>query len=164
MTQASPRIVEWYRVDEIRPVVAAVAKGSLLLMAGCFAAGAALSGVVSTDPVLRILAGAFGAACTLGGPVLTMAGFQRILTQEAYLALRTDGVYWHRQRRGELVLWEDVEDARSDVTGTQVIIHRRAHAPLCITQRFDAIPAGDLARRILELRRKAQWNLLHTVR
>lgn len=158
-----PKIVEWYRVDETPRIVGAALKGGLLITVGCFSIGAALSSMVSDDGTVRALAGAFGAVCIISGPILAITAFQKILSQEVYLALRNDGLYVQLVGRKELIAWDDVEEARTDEAGA-IVIRRKGSEPLVITQQFASISPRDVCERIHAIRRKAQWNLLPGMR
>lgn len=159
MEPGRPRIVEWYRVDVTRHVAVVALQGSTLLVMGCFLVSHALAGVVPGE-ALSMAAAVLGAVCVVMGPLHTILGFQRILSRDTYLAMRTDGVLLHDGGQDVLVRWDDLVEARHVEDGEAVDLHRRDAAPVRITQDFCGQGGKELARRVNALRRKAQWNLL----
>lgn len=106
----------------------------------------------------EIALGALGLACIVVGGGTAIVGLRRVLTEEAYLALRTDGAYFRNGAERSLVRWDDVEEIRHE--GGAVVFARHDGTSWVRRERFAGIEASELARRAAEIRRKALFGLL----
>lgn len=152
-------LLEWYRADATAAVVRVVVLGSALVMCGVVCVGLCLSGA-GGGQVVNVLLGVVGALCTLAGPGVTILGFQRVLSQDVYLAVRREGLAFHDGGTEQRVSWDDLVEARSEGDPPRLTLVRRAEAPLHLPVRFDGVDAPELARRLNQVRRRALMNLL----
>src|SRR5689334_16089050 len=117
-------MLEYYRVDSIRRVARALVIGPSILLLGAILV--ALSIVVSRYAEAgRWVLGVAGAICTAGGPIYVIFKLHRALREEAYLALRTDGLLYHRGAERELVAWDAIEKVRWDAEAQVLRLERR---------------------------------------
>jgi hypothetical protein len=152
-------MLEYYRVDSTRRVVRALVIGPALLLAGSLILAAAIV-IGRHSEVFRWIVAAIGAVCTVGGPVFVIAALHRILREEAYLALRTDGILYHRGLERDLATWDSLEHVRWDPDARVLRLERRQGEPWLIAERFAGIDGPALAKRLDEVRRKAGFGLL----
>ena len=154
----TPHIVEWFRVDpwpRIRAVLVvgppAVSLGGIVI---------AVSFLTRASMTMRVEAAAAGFVLVAGGALYGMLGMSRVLREDVYLALRTDGVALQEPRGETLVPWDDLEDARWDAARGSLVLSRAGGTEVAVARRFAGIEGPALAARILSTRRKAAMNLL----
>lgn len=159
-------IVAYFRVDPgpriTRSLVgsAAVMTCGSLTMAGSFAR-LAHAGHDLGDPSLLKLGfalGAAGLALVIAGGLIAIVGLRRVLAEDRYLALRTDGVYFQDGARGSLLPWEDVEAIGVD--DRALVFERHDGGRWIRPERLAGIEPEALAVRAREVRRKALFGLL----
>jgi hypothetical protein len=102
--------------------------------------------------------GLFGLACVVGGGSLAIFGLRRTLSQERYLVLRTDGALFRNGSSQLLLRWEDVAEIRVD--GACLAFEMQDGSEIARTERYAGIETGELARRAIDLRRKAVFGIL----
>jgi hypothetical protein len=152
-------MLEYYRVDSMRRMLRALIIGPSLLAAGSVILALALVVAKHSEPGRWALV-AVGSVCTVGGPIFLIASLHRILREEAYLALRTDGVLYHRGAERELLAWDTLEKVRWDPEASVLRLERRTGDPWLIAERFAGIDGPALAKRMEDVRRKASFGLL----
>jgi hypothetical protein len=97
-----------------------------------------------------------GIMAILAAPAVVLGGLFRRAVGEACVSLRRDGVQLEQDGETTFVAWADVEDARATDGSVELV---RAHdKPLKIDAGLPD-PAA-FAARVLELRRKASFNVL----
>jgi hypothetical protein len=112
-----------------------------------------------STPLERVL-GIVGLVCVVAGGLTTIVGLRRVLSEESYLALRTDGAYFRRGREASLLPWHEVEEVRWDEREKVVRFVRHDGSEWSRGERFAGIDGPELARRAAEVRRKALFGLL----
>lgn len=129
---------------------------------GLFAAEVDAQGVPVAHPSapLEAALGLLGLACVVLGGATTIVGLKRVLAEEAYLALRTDGAYFRRGKERSLVRWDEVEQVRWDTTLGVLRFERHDGSAWTRAERFADVDGHALARRAAEVRRKALFGLL----
>jgi hypothetical protein len=85
---------------------------------------------------------------------------QRILRDDGYLAIRTDGIVVQAAAIETLVPWAELAEARWDEPGHALILARAAGQPLVVEWSFARISGPELVARIEQDRRKAAMGLL----
>jgi len=160
-------IVAYHRVDPTARIVkylaigAAAMSGGLLVMAGAFSRLGHASLDFFADSRVMFMGLGLGAIgltfMTLGG-LYAILQLRRILSEEQYLALRTDGALFRDGDALSLLRWEDVESVRAD--GDRVVFVRHDGAEWIRAERFADTDAEALAERAAEIRRKALFGLL----
>jgi len=160
-------IVAYHRVDPTARILrylaigAAAMGGGSVVMAGAFARLGHHSLDFFADPRVMLLGFALGALglgfMTLGG-LYAILNLKRILSEEQYLALRTDGALFRDGDALSLLRWEDVESVHAD--GDRVVFVRHDGTEWVRPERFADTDASGLARRAAEVRRKALFGLL----
>lgn len=160
-------IVAYHRVDPTARILrylgigAAAMSGGSVVMAGAFARLGHASLDFFADQRVMFLGFVLGAVglsfMTLGG-LYAILNLKRILSEEQYLALRTDGALFRDEAELTLCRWEDVEAIRAE--GDRVIFVRHDGSEWVRAERFADTDAEALARRAAEVRRKALFGLL----
>jgi len=102
--------------------------------------------------------GVLGLASIAGGGGFAIYRLHRVLQEESYLALRTDGAYFCTDAERSLVRWEDVAAVRAE--GHAVVFERHDGDDWVREERFAGVDAAALAKRASEVRRKALFGLL----
>ena len=175
------RVLDAYRVDVSRALSRVLGLAATLVLLGSMATGSALvmarvEGVpitlgrrtdvgvasqhrVGTAPsATSIGLGALGLLLVLGGAGAAMVGLRRVLREERYLLLRSDGALFVQGRRRRLVKWQDVEDVHHE--GRELVFVCHDGLSLTIEERYGGVTLPELARRAASLRRKALFGLL----
>ncbi|HJL18638.1 MAG TPA: hypothetical protein RMH99_23455 [Sandaracinaceae bacterium LLY-WYZ-13_1] len=104
--------------------------------------------------------GALGIASICAGGGVAIVRLNRVLREERYLALRTDGAYFQAGDERALVKWEDVATVRWDEPSAAVLFERHDGEPWRRAERYAGIDGPGLAKRAAEVRRKALFGLL----
>ena len=151
MSEPSPVLVEWYRVDVTRRLVAVLAVAALIMLVGCLAATASVRTAATPDHV-RFALTAVGLVCIVGGGLRAILGLHRILADDAYLALRTDTLVFHDAGRDTRIAWDAIEDVTAVPEGVALTL--RDGATTRLTRRFADVTHSELARRIAHVRRR----------
>jgi hypothetical protein len=101
-----------------------------------------------------------GIGCIVGGAATSILGLRGVLSEESYLALRTDGAYFRSDRERSLVRWEDVESVRWDAATRSVLFERHDGTAWIRREAFAGVDGAELAKRASEIRRKALFGLI----
>lgn len=123
---------------------------SLLVLLGALSLG---YGLRLGDTALGIAAVLGGLALVIAGPVLAAVGLKRVLVDDVYLALRSNGVLWKDGAGETFVPWDSL--ARADVLAADDGLSLREAGTgreLLIRERFVGIESAALAKRIGHLR------------
>lgn len=148
--------MEWYRVDPSMSVVRVLLIAAPVLLVGCLSV--AFAWLATHRPVpLRAIVGAIGAAANVGGPLYAIFGLRRILMEDAYIAMRTDGVAIRDDAGERVIAWDAIESA--SVKDNQLALMLRNHETTIVAQRFSGISPEQLARRVEHLRRREAMGL-----
>jgi hypothetical protein len=145
-TEPGPRIVEWYRVDpwpRMRPFVFI---GPGLLTLGGLVVG--VSFVTHQPADVRFAATVIGFVLVGGAALVTMVGMSHILRDDAYLAVRTDGVALRLQALDVLVPWGELGAVRWDPGRAELVLERDGAEEVRTGCRFARISGKELAERI----------------
>jgi hypothetical protein len=84
----------------------------------------------------------------------------RLLREDLYLALRTDGVMVQSPAGEMLVPWDDLEEVRWDEPSAALVLRRAAAEPIVLTRPFAGIGGQALAARVVAVRRKVAMKLM----
>jgi hypothetical protein len=109
---------------------------------------------------LELALGFFGIGCIVAGGAAAIIGLRRVLSEESYLALRTDGAYFRTASERSLVRWEDVESVRWDAATRSVLFERHDGTAWIRREAFAGIDGEELAKRAGDVRRKALFGLI----
>lgn len=160
------RIVAWYRVDPTPRILRVLALGAAVMTLGSVVMGAAFaelghSPVDFTDQRALWIAfgiGGAGLATVLSGGVVCILGLRRVLAEERYLALRTDGLYLRDGTEREVIPWDDVREVGHE--GEALVVERQDGRRWVRAERFAGVTAKELAARVRDTRGKALFGLL----
>jgi hypothetical protein len=152
------RIVDWYRADPWPRMRRTLLTGPAGLTLGALAV--AVSFLTSSSQELRAYAAGSGLALVAGAAIFTVASMHGILRDEAYLAIRTDGVILQYASQQTFVGWDALARARWDAMRNELVLDRAFGGPLVIGRAFARISGPALADRIEHARRKAAMGLL----
>ena len=158
MTDAEPRIVEWYRVDPWPRMMRYVVIGPALLTLGALVV--AVSFVTRQSADVRLAATAIGFVLVAVAAVVTMAGMFRLLRDDAYLAMRTDGVALRTGGVDVVVPWSDLGAVRWDEARAELVLERDGADELRTAARFAGATGPQLAARIGRVKQRIAMNLL----
>ncbi|MCA9608560.1 MAG: hypothetical protein KC619_23315 [Myxococcales bacterium] len=160
------RIVAWYRVDPTPRILRVLALGAAVMTIGSVVMASAFR-ELGHSPVdfadqraLWIAFGIGGAGLTtiVSGSLICIFGLRRVLAEERYLALRTDGLYFRDGASREVVPWEDIREVGHE--GEALVLERQDGSRWVRTERFAGVSAEELARRVKDTRGKALFGLL----
>ncbi len=108
----------------------------------------------------ELLLGALGLGCIVVGGGGAITQLNKVLSEEEYLALRTDGAYFRRGSTRELMKWEHVATVRWDEARAAVVFELQDGDEWLRPERFSGVDGPGLAARAAEIRRKALFGLL----
>jgi hypothetical protein len=120
----------------------------------------AVSFLASQSQQVRFDAAVAGFVLVASGAIFTMIGMQRILRDDTYLALRTDGVVIRIEGRETLVPWDELSEARWDSARVELVLERSDGTALSIAQRFARATGPELCARIAQTKRRVAMNML----
>jgi hypothetical protein len=108
----------------------------------------------------RSIAAVVGLALVAAGAGLTLGGMFWILRDDAYLAIRTDGVAVRLPPRETLIAWSDLARARWDAAQGALVLEREGGDVLVVPRRFAGIAGPDLVAKVEQARRRASLGML----
>lgn len=149
-------IVEWFRPDRTRRIKQVCAVAASVLATGALTVGLARSADLSESQ--RLLIGVIGGVCTAGGPLYCVLALWRVIGPDIYLALRSDGVFFHSPAGELLVRWDVLTQARAEAEGRLVL--GTDDGDQRIDDHFMDVTTQELARRINRTQQKALMGLL----
>jgi hypothetical protein len=154
---APVHMVNWYRVNPWKRMRVVLIVGPVLLSLGGLVV--AVSFATRAPASLRELSDVAGMLLIAGGALVTMLGMHRILRDDAYLSIRTDGVMLQAASTETFVAWDDLTSARWDAARLAVLLERREGDAVVVGQRFATIDGPELAERIEQARRRAAMGM-----
>lgn len=141
----------------------------LLPAALVMAAGSVVTGVGFGNATLEVLMSTWywRVPATVGGLGLVIAaglraiwGLRRLLSEDSYIALRTDGLVVVDPGGGTTqVAWDDLAECRLDEGGDALRLELRDGEVMRVHARFSGIEPAALARRVEHLRRRTAFGL-----
>jgi hypothetical protein len=158
MPPERPRLVECHRAEVWPRMRRVLLLGpSVLTLGGLVIAASFLT---HQPRALRVDATLAGLLLVAGGASSTMVGMQRILRDDRYLAIRTDGLFVQSVEEGVLVPWEELTGATWDDPRRELVLLRESAPPLSLFGSYAGIEGAALVGRVLSAKRKAAMNLL----
>ncbi len=154
-----PVMLEFFRLDRSDVIVPTLTIAIALTMIGSLLVAAGFV-VHRYGTSFEHLLTTIGILSTAAGPTIVILRLRRVLTDESYVALRTDGVALHKGTVETLVRWEELTEVHFDEARKAVVLERGDQGEVLVTERFAGIDHAALAKRIDDLRRKASFNLL----
>lgn len=157
-------ILDWYRADAWPRMRRVLVVGPALLSLGGLVVG--VSFTTREPELVRSLAVMIGMALVAAGAGFTMAAMHRILRDDAYLAIRTDGLVFRLASLETLVAWDDLARARWDEARGELALERTPgdggveRAALVVPRRFAGIAGDALVQKIEQARRRASMGYL----
>ena len=150
-------LVDFYRADSWPRMRCVLIAGPVLLTLGALVVPVAFA---TREPAaMRELADIVGLLLIAGGASLTMAGLHGLLRDDAYLALRTDGVLFQSASLEAFVPWDDLVGARWDGARPALLLERRGGEVVVVPRRFARLDGPALAERIERARRRASLGI-----
>ena len=131
--------------------------GPMLLTLGGLVVG--VSFAARAPAATRELADIAGLFLVAAGAAVTMAGMHRILRDDRYLSVRTDGVMLHAGSLETFVAWDDLARVRWDGSGPALLLERKEGEAVVVAHRFATIDGAALAERIERARRRAAMGM-----
>jgi len=158
VTEPRPRIVEWYRADPGPRMRRILVAGPAILTLGGLVIAASFLTHLPRDA--RLVSALVGFVFVAGGALFTMVAMNRLLRDDVYLALRTDGLVLRSPEGETLVPWDTLESARWEASRAELVLARTGAAPVRVQRGFGRVSGAELAARIEQTRRRAAMNLL----
>lgn len=158
MRTPQPRILDWYRVDTWPRMRRLLLTGPAVLTLGGLVV--AVSFLKHQRQDLRAAEALVGLVLVASGALLTTAGMHRILRDETYLAIRTDGVALWLAPGETVIVWDSLAHARWDAPRREIVLERKHAEAIAVAHRFARVTGPALAERIEHARRKAAMGLL----
>jgi hypothetical protein len=158
MEERPARIVDWYRVDSGPRMRRVLVTGSSLLTLGALVTAVSFLARQALD--VRVAATAVGFVLVAWGALFTVAGMHRILREDAYLAIRTDGLVLQSSSGETHLAWDALDSARWDSAGSALVLERRQGDAIVVARPFARIDGAALAGRIEQARRRAAMGML----
>jgi hypothetical protein len=158
MAPAAVRIVDWYRADPWPQMRRTLVVGPAALTVGALIV--AVSFLTRQSQDLRACAAGAGLTLVAASAIFTVASMHRILRDDEYLAIRTDGVILQHASRETLVVWDALARARWDALRAELVLERALGDSVVVGRVFARITGPVLAERIEHARRKAAMGLL----
>jgi hypothetical protein len=162
MAQPEPRLIAFYRAD-----VRARMWRVLLVGPGALTSGGLVISLSFLGRPRSVLveAALVGFVLIAGGAVYTLLGMHRILREDSFLALRTDGVVVQSAAgpHQAFIAWDDLSAARWDEARAALVLERSGEPPLpplVVAQPFARVTGAELAACITATKRKIAMNLL----
>jgi hypothetical protein len=152
------RIVDWYRVDPWPRIRRVIAIGPSILTLGGLVV--AVSFLTHQPESVRIEAAIVGLVLVAGAAIFTAIGMGRILRDDAYLAIRTDGVAVRVGSTDAVVPWDELEEARWDALQGALVLVLADGRTLVAAARFARVTGPELAGLVTRARQRAAMNLL----
>ena len=152
-----PRMLDWYRADSWPRMRRVLVVGPAVLSLGGLVV--AVSFATRQPAFVRDFADIAGLLLVAAGALVTMAGMHRILRDDSYLSIRTDGIMVHAAARETFVPWDDLVGARWDESRPALLLERRAGEGVVVAHRFAHIAGPALAERIEQARRRAAMGM-----
>jgi hypothetical protein len=150
-------ILDWYRTDPWPRMRRLLIAGPALLSLGGLVV--AVSFATREPQEVRSAAAVVGLALVASGASVLLAGMFRILRDDAYLAIRTDGVLLRSPSRETLLLWSDLARARWDAKLGELVLERKGGEPIVAGGRFARIAGPALAEKLERARRRAAMGM-----
>ncbi len=119
----------------------------------------AVSFLASQSQRVRLEAAIAGFLLVAGGAIFTMITMHRMLRDDVYLALRTDGVALRTGGTETIVPWDELTGARWDEANRTVVLERAAGGSLAIAAPFARTTGPELCARIAQTRRRVALQL-----
>ena len=151
-------ILDWYRTDPWPRMRRLLIAGPALLSLGGLVA--AVSFATRQPQGVRSAAAFVGLALVASGASMLLGGMFRILRDDAYLAIRTDGVVLRSPSREMLVVWSEIARTRWDARFGELVIERTEGEPIGAGRRFAGIAGPALAEKLELARRRAAMGML----
>ena len=151
-------ILDWYRTDPWPRMRRLLIAGPALLSLGGLVVS--VSFVTRQPESVRSTAAVVGLLLVAGGASLLLAGMFRILRDDAYLAIRTDGVVLRSESRETLIVWSELARTRWDARSAELVLERTAGQPIVVAHRFARIAGPALADKLELARRRASMGML----
>lgn len=173
-----PRVLDAYRADVSATLARVLGLAAALVLTGSIAAGSGIvslrmdgvpvafgrrpsvTGVVPYVPASSTAwaLGALGLTLVIAGGAVAVLGLRRILREERYVLLRSDGALFVRGKARRVVKWRDVEDVRHE--DGALVFHCHDGTALTIDGAWGGVSLDELARRAAQLRRRALFGLI----
>jgi hypothetical protein len=151
-------ILDWYRTDPWPRMRRLLLAGPALLSLGGLVV--AVSFAARQPERVRSAAAIVGLVLVASGASLLLGGMFRILREDAYLAIRTDGVVFRSLSRETVVVWSELARARWDARSAELVLERTAGQPIVLAHPFARITGSALADKLELARRRASMGML----
>jgi hypothetical protein len=155
-------LVDYYRVSQVRKLVAAFLPGSLVLLPlGCLITALSVSRQL-VPPALSPYVAVLGLCVTASGPLWCIVSLLRAIRRDdLYVAIRTGGLALRLDPEAppELLPWDAIADVRFDAA-RKVLLVEVGERTIEIRQRFAELGLDELGRKLRDARRLAVWRRL----
>jgi hypothetical protein len=101
-----------------------------------------------------------GASCMLAGLILAIFVARPVLTHDEYVAALETGLLLKLDGEEKFLEWSAIAGVRWDVELAGVLVRMREGEPLLVAKPFGRASGGEVAAKLDDVRRKAEFNLL----
>lgn len=192
LAKAEPRIIDGYKRDTRKRLLAALVPGSLAAMLGAMLLLGGLRSLYARDPASRYASRPMfqgfegfaeiqakippappwervfiyaGTLLCLASPIIMGFSLRRLLDDsDDFLLLRNDGLVHQTGGKALLFPWDELDAVKYDETGDALVLVLADESEVRITERYTGAATRELARHIADFRRKALWQLLPSQR
>lgn len=158
MTEGPPRLLRFYRADDLGVRGALVRGGASISLGALVMMLTALSHRIALADTTRIGMSFLGVSLLLFGLVTGFVMVPRLLFRESYVGIREDALLVVVDNAEEVIPWESIE--RIAVQDDVAIIRLREGEPRPLTRRYAGNTPRVLANLLDDARRKASLGLL----
>jgi hypothetical protein len=156
---AQPKVVSFYRADTWRVLGRSFLFSGVVMTLGALSVAASF--VYRSPAELHETIFAVGIVLVIVGGLTTIVRFTRALRDETCVVARTDGIVVQADGRETFFAWGDLARVRFDEVARVLVLERTDGTTHHLEdRRYGDATAGELAKQLDDLRRKAGWNLL----
>ena len=101
-----------------------------------------------------------GSSCMLAGLILAIFVARPILTHDEYVAALETGLLLKMDGAEQFLLWSAIAGVRWDAERAGVVVRMREGEPLLVAKPFGRANGSEVAAKLDDVRRKADFNLL----
>lgn len=145
-------VVAWWRAETRTRIVRIWGVGACLVATGVSLIAAARLASAPIAGIAQAALAVVGAVCTLAGPLYAVLAFKAALSEERWVALRSDGLAWSDGGREDFIAWGDLEAVEATPQG---VVLQAAGTRHLVDAPLDGITHEELAARIDLSRRRA---------
>lgn len=139
-------ILEWYRANSSGPMLRILVTGAAAMLLAAVVIAASF--LTRQPEQIRAWSAGAGLVLAVSSGAFTHFSMYRLLSRDASLAIRTDGICLQAQGTESVLPWDEIERAGWDAARRRLVIERAGADPVVVTWIPAGISGPDLAVRI----------------